>query len=76
MKVTRGEKMGRGKAKYALIWWVNTPHKDVVKLSVIPKKFQFVNAITPLLWQNYTTKTRTKTDAKILAISSKYGIIV
>ncbi|KAK0072288.1 hypothetical protein PV326_000206, partial [Microctonus aethiopoides] len=62
--------MGRGKTKYALIWWINTSHKDVVKLSVIPKKFQFVNVITPLVWQNYTTKTTTKTDAKILAIST------
>ncbi|KAK0169577.1 hypothetical protein PV328_011865, partial [Microctonus aethiopoides] len=62
--------MGRGKTKYALIWWVNTSHKDIVKLSVIPKKFQFIDGITPLVWQNYKTETKTTTDAKILAIDT------
>ncbi|KAK0158080.1 hypothetical protein PV327_011148, partial [Microctonus hyperodae] len=69
--------MGRGKTKYALIWWVNTPYKDVVKLSQIPKKCQCVNAITPLVWQNHTTKQKMKTDAKILAIDmTKESIMI
>ena len=61
-----------GRKKYALIWWTNSPYRDVVELSMFPVKHRFVNAVYDLMWVNHQTGTKTKAEAKILAISGTY----
>ena len=64
--------MPRGKKKFALIWWIESKEKDVVPLSLIPKKQQQLNCIVKLTWRNYKSREDIKADAKLLMISGKY----
>ena len=65
-----------GRKKYALIWWTNSSYRDVVPLSTFPVKHRFVNAICDLMWVDKQTATKTKAEAKILAISGTYTFTI
>ena len=60
--------------KYALIWWIEYQQKDVIELSVIPKKSREVDAVATLQWNDVKAKKTTQLKAKVLAISGKYII--
>ncbi|XP_074101291.1 uncharacterized protein LOC141528907 [Cotesia typhae] len=59
------------KRKHALIWWMKCKKTNVVELSLIPKKFQQVNAITVLDWIDADTKRKEKYEIKVLKIGYK-----
>lgn len=63
--------MGRGKKKFALIWWIASSEKDVIDLSLIPKSNRKIDSVFQLTWRNLQTKQNIKAEAKLLAISGK-----
>ena len=60
------------KKRYALIWWVNSEYRDTIELTHFPQKQRKINDIATLVWQNHKTGEKSKSQAKILAISGKY----
>ena len=60
--------------KYALVWWIEDKQKDVIELSLIPKKSREVDAVATLQWNDVKAKKTTQLKAKVLAISGKYII--
>ena len=60
----------RGK-KFALIWWLDDRKKDVIQLSMIPKKNREVGCIAILKWNDIKMKKTIELKAKVLAISGK-----
>ena len=57
--------------KFALIWWCETRHRDVIPLSKIPQKKRQINGTIQLVWENFNTKECIRGMAKLLKIGSK-----
>lgn len=56
-----------------LIWWVNSPSKDIIRMSDLPRKsLRQEGDIVKLLWEDNKTPPQTKLDAKIIKIHRKY----
>ena len=60
------------KKRFSLIWWVNSEYRDAIELTNFPQKQRKINHIATLVWQNHKTGEKSKSQAKILAISGKY----
>lgn len=63
--------MGRAKKKYALIWWVDTHHKDVIELNRIKKAEQKIGCVTTLKWDDGQKNTSIH-RAKVIMIGGTY----
>lgn len=57
-------------SKFTLIYWINSPYKDIIRTTTIPKSRRLVGEIIKLKWQGATGKSERK-DAKIIAFSGK-----
>ena len=63
--------MSKRVKKFALIWWMDDRKKDVIPLSMVPKKSQEVDTIATLKWNDVKSKKTFLLKARVLAISGK-----